>query len=273
MVMMSSNLVAEKLLSLEGNPYYLTFNKVGIIKSSNKVKVRSTNNNSVIEIKVGKFLNKLFSLIGFCNFTNADIEEFVNQYKGLISFEETFEDFDIVEGKDLKTYYHYSKYAEDKGVLGNSCMKNKRHQKYLKFYSKNPKNVSLLILRKKGTDLIMGRALIWKKLKIDGTQKVTFMDRVYSYDDSVTEQFKIYARMNGFLYKKFQNSEKIGPFILGHNQLPVDTVLSLKLKNIKKIKTYPYLDTLCMYSLKKGDLTNKKFRGSVELTTTDGDFY
>lgn len=275
------NNIAENLLKIEGKMFFLPFNDIGYIQNTNKVTVGIYKKDISIqsEMRVGKFVTKLYSLI-HKTFTNAQLEAFTNKYKGMSMFDETFGNFELVEGKDIKKYYHYSNYAENKGILGNSCMKGDTHQKFLNIYSKNTENVSLLILKDGNTDKIMGRAIVWKNINMrpgskEDTKsfKVNLMDRIYSYDDYVTEQFKMYAKIKGWAYKQTQNSVRVGPFIYNNEILSDDTKFFFYLKNIKNVKKFPYMDTLSRFSTKKGFISNRKFKDSVELTSTDGHFY
>jgi len=276
------NLIAKDLLKIEGKLYFLPFNNVNYIQNTNKVTVSFYKNDTSInvEMKIGKFITKLYTLV-HKRFTNEQVEEFVNTYKGMVMFDETFANFHLVQGTDIKKYYHYSNYQENKGVLGNSCMKHDSLQKVFKIYTKNTDKVSLLILKDPNTGKIRGRAIVWKNInmragsKESGVKsiKVNFMDRIYSYDDSVTEQFKMYAKINGWMYKQKQNSGPNGPFIFENKILPNDTKLFFYLDYFDKIKKYPYLDTLSKFSIEKGFISNRKFKDCVELTSTDGHFY
>jgi hypothetical protein len=67
--------------------------------------------------------------------------------------------FEIVEGDEIAKWYRYENYAENKGTLGNSCMRDKRDS-FFEIYTKNPEVCRMLILKE--DDKILGRALIWK---------------------------------------------------------------------------------------------------------------
>src|SRR5690606_25207707 len=69
------------------------------------------------EIKIGKFINKLFNK----EFSDKEIEDFVNLFKS--EMKKKTEVFEIVEGDDIEYWYNCDNYLNKKGNLGNSCMR------------------------------------------------------------------------------------------------------------------------------------------------------
>jgi hypothetical protein len=112
-----------------------------------------TYNKSRGQVKLGKFVNKLFP----DKYNDKQVEEFVNLFKSTI--EKSTERFEIVEGDDIAFWYNSENYKEKSGNLGNSCMSTKGSTMF-KFYTLNPEVCRLLILKE--DDKILGRALVWK---------------------------------------------------------------------------------------------------------------
>lgn len=270
------NNISKSLLKLEDKLLFLDFNDITIIDNSNQVKVISSKNGNTINMRIGRMVTRLFKSLGL-DFNNSELEEFANQYKSIAKFEETFKNFELVTGEDIRKYYHKDNYEEKRGVLGGSCMSSEGKQKYLDIYVDNTDKIALLIL--KNGSKIKGRAIVWKDIYMRRGPKgscdkevATLMDRIYTFDDSVTEQFKLYAKKMGWVYKWRQNSDSNGPFVLDNHKLPSDTKFFWYLDNIGQ-DYFPYLDTMVNYSLEKGFISNRKFVNSVKLTDTGGSYY
>jgi uridylate kinase len=63
------------------------------------------------------------------NFSDKQIEEFVNKFKATIDSAEgnSFDRFETVSGADILKYYNINNYEDfDEGQLGHSCLNNKR---------------------------------------------------------------------------------------------------------------------------------------------------
>jgi hypothetical protein len=216
------------------------------------------NSNKRQKSKIGKILNKLLNL------PIDEIEKSVNIYKSTYKekIEEAYNRFEIVKGEKLVYWYDYQNYDEQKGPLGNSCMK---HAKYLELYEKNPDKVKLLILKNEEGDKIRGRALIWN---LDEPENEKFLDRIYTIEDSDVELFINYAKNNGWLYKTLQG------------QYSGDIINPKINKKVKKLKVYidididytyyPYLDTLYYYNKENGLLSNIDDEYDVILNDVDG---
>ncbi len=186
-----------------------------------------------------------------CEFKDSEIELFVNEFLALrkeLNLEENGIEFKIVEGDDVAKYYHYSNYYGydkniKKGTLWNSCMRMDRCQKYFTIYTENPEQVKMLVLL--SGDKAVGRALLWKLDEIQDSDpdkkyslEGTFMDRIYSINDSDEKLFINYAIKNDWSYR--DNTKTI---CFNREQLP-NAILRVSLDNTPSGQYYPYVDTL-----------------------------
>jgi hypothetical protein len=215
------------------------------------------------EIRIGRAIKQLLKGAGVEK-SDADIEKFVNKWKSRIKYEvDKFDFFKLVKGDDIRKWYHEDKYKKDGGTLNGSCMRHSSCQKYFDIYTKNPDVCQLLILVD-DTDRLTGRALVWKLR--DGE---TFMDRIYSTNDSDVDLFKSYAIKEGWYYKGSQNND------------PDETIIAPKgEKNISNLfvdldtdfKYYPYMDTLRYLSKSGGYITNCYDDYYLKLDDTEGTY-
>ncbi len=166
------------------------------------------------------------------------LEDFVNLYKstfdGINNVKE--ERFQLVEGDEIRKWYHADNYFELKGQLGNSCMRYTRCQDYLDIYVNNPEVCKLLIYKsEEDPGKIIGRALIWN---IKPTPKgiTKYMDRIYTIADSDRLLFQDWATENGVNY--------------GYSG-----VKYIQLNNVNFNK-YPYMDTFIYLNKETKSLTN-----------------
>lgn len=239
--------------------------KLAIIKSSDDYgyksiflvdKTQLSKNYSIIkdsEMSVGRFVRAFLKKVDV-KFDDKDIEKFVNEYKTIMRIKrDSFKNFEEVSGNDIKKYYLYTNYANrNNGTLGKSCMKHVKCQRFLDIYTKNPKQVSMIILKETGNDLICGRALLWTNRKGD-----RFMDRIYTNDTSREIEFIEYAIFNGFYYKEKQNYD-IGTLVF--NKVVKKGYFKVYLDD-KNFDKYPYMDTLKFLYLSEGSLTSESFNG------------
>lgn len=258
---------------------------------------RETNNNFNKGVN-----NKLRGTIGINQFVNeifnneyiskplTDEEKIFNREHGLKSKPQQLEDFVnrfksyrtpgelvLVSGKDIIKWYNGDNYTKGGGDLNSSCMRYNDCSPYIEFYSKNKDMVSLLIMKdKENSDLICGRALIWKLSKPDDR---TFMDRIYTVKDHDAEAFKQYAKEQGWLHKYNQNMQE-DEFIIDTNDGSKEK-MTLIVDNIKSHWEYPYMDTFKYYfeSNDIGELTNnwkilpKTEKKLYKLESTEGSYY
>ena len=222
--------------------------------------------------KIGRVINKLFPNEFKPNGdAGNDIESFVQLYKSLRTEGLLFE---LVKGEQIKHYYledNYIPYNGSANPLHKSCMRHDDCQEYLDFYTNNPQKVNLLILKdKEYVDKIIGRALVWE---LDSPSGRKFMDRIYYTTDDIIQQFKDYAKSNGWIYKSKQDSNEYGPFFDTTNG-SASWDLNLVVNGMKDGDgTYPYLDTLKYYdgNTLSNNIRNININDGVKLEDTEGD--
>jgi hypothetical protein len=215
--------------------------------------------NSRYKGKPGAFVSKLFKDI-----PSKEVEKFSNLFRTQ-SAKASFT-FKVVDGDEIKKYYHYSSYASERGSLGVSCMKHDHCQKVLKLYTKNTDQVKMLIMLDDNNALI-GRALLWD------LESNKIMDRIYTQlDEDFSFHFKKWATENGYLYKSEQN---------WFNTLFFEN-LNIKRKELQlefnlgtNPRKYPYMDTFKFVNLESGRLFNYIPENvSVRtLTSSDGGYH
>lgn len=217
------------------------------------------------KMKIGRLVRSILNDIG-AEFSDRDIEQFVNEYKAKIDNLNNIEQyFEIVDGEEIKHWYSVDNYYAEEGSLGGSCMRYDECQDYLDIYVNN-KNVNLLILKSPNdSDKIIGRALIWTLT--DGS---TFMDRVYVYKEFYSNIFKEYASKNNWLYKKSDNSSEDCDVIKPDGSIYSDE-LEVKVKGYDYEK-YPYADTLKFYYLYDNKISNRsdKKKDYIKIEDTEG---
>lgn len=183
-----------------------------------------------VSIKIGRFLRKVN------NFTDAEIQNFTNNFKGYLKFKTDTSRFELISGEDIRKYYLDSSYEYKKGHLGQSCMRHAKCQPFLDIYTSNTDICKLLILRGYNTDKIAGRALIWT---LDTGE--LYLDRVYCVLDSDMKFFEEYAKSLGckWSYDKIYDENN-----------PKFIELKIKPKN-QVFDFYPFMDTFRYYYPKK----------------------
>jgi len=211
-------------------------------------------------VKPGGFISKLFKDI-----PAKEVEKFSNLYRAQ-SNKAKF-DFKVVDGDDIKTYYHINSYAQERGTLGASCMKYDNCQDYLGIYTENTDKVKLLVMLNEDGGL-MGRALLWD------FETVKIMDRIYTIaDEEFLFQFKKWATDNGYLYKSEQNWYNT-LFFENLSTEKKELKLNIKLDNFQ-FRRYPYVDTFKFFDEEKGLLLNYMPSGDEfrTLCASDGGKY
>jgi hypothetical protein len=229
---------------------YAVINKVALTKTTPNLFLSSKN-----KLKVGRFVTHIFEQNNV-EFTPVEIEEFVNLYKSTFDIlQDKFSFFEIVDGTDISYWYNRDNYEEQSGVLGNSCMGGS-DSNFFRIYEEN-KNCKLLILKSdKGilkdgvikSNYIIGRALVWNAKIVDNGEIrwITFMDRIYTNNDSDIEVFTAYARKMGWWYKTSQNYYPETSITNGEEIIEFDHYtkrLEVDIENIYFDK-YPFIDTL-----------------------------
>jgi hypothetical protein len=188
-------------------------------------------------VRVGRLVRAMLRAAGR-EFTDAQVEEFVNKYKAAWDLSrDAFRNFELVSGDDIAHWYWYGNYAPATGgTLHNSCMSRKPGS-FFEIYTQNPDVCSLLVLKSEDHDgKITGRALVWR-----AEEGFTFMDRVYTNDESDVQLFRHYAHSRGWYHKgdndSSENMVAVGPDGQGEHNV------SVAIKRVK-YKKFPYMDTL-----------------------------
>lgn len=181
--------------------------------------------------------------------TDPEIENFVNAYKKEWLDRYTEPNFRIVKGDDILHWYLQENYYKGGlSTLGNSCMRYKEKNHFMKLYSENSDVVSMAIMTKlddDGEEKLVSRGLIWK---IDDNKY--YSDRIY-YNSN-----PLYPLM-----KKLISQELDGEIIFYEKgNIPP---IKVNLKNID-FEKYPYADSLyyIFSKLVDGRLSDQSFIAS-----------
>jgi hypothetical protein len=207
------------------------------------------------DIGIGRWTRRIFTEVHKSTILDSKIEEFVNLYKAAIDGEDLTK-FELVSGDDIRKWYLKDNYEQERGQLGNSCMRYRNCQDFFDIYVKNPEVCQLLILKSDDDkDKITGRALIWKLT--DGDY---YMDRIYTINDSDKLLFQDYARIN-----KIENSYD------GNSSLDLEVKLG-----DHTYQKYPYMDTFVVYNpttkILKDDEDLWPGQGYISIQDTQGGF-
>ncbi len=284
-------MVEEVLEEGSGEPRIGVINKAAMEIDSDELKaIWKTSRNPV---KVGRFA-RAFLTAAKVEFTDRDIEEFVNQYKATFDFaQNALAQFDIVKGKDIIHWYWVDQYQSGGGTLNNSCMAE-ADSDWLAIYAKN-KQVSLVVLYddngtvndgKYTSTKIKGRAILWE-CSVNG-QDGMFLDRIYTSHDSDVELFKQYAEKNGWWYKKSQTMSPDEKLTNGSQDLSRPKIVC-KVDDADPTGCYPYMDTMCFINTSDNLVGNSvdavdpegqysdsydEYDGPIRCArTTDGEWY
>ena len=199
-------------------------------------------------IGVGKIVGKLFE---DDKFSQDAINSFINTFKAECDAIGMYDRFQVVDGENLRRWYHEKSYAQGSGILNGSCMRYEAAQKFLDMYVKNPEKCALVILTD-GAGKLIGRALLWKNLRKPNGK--TFMDRIYTIKQSDEEMFKKFAKENGWIYK-YQQSSHDASYMDGDKR--VYDSLSLQLTPVpQSYSKYPYMDTMKYFTPESGRLAS-----------------
>jgi hypothetical protein len=196
-------------------------------------------------------IGNLFRLLDFKDFTQLDIQHFVDHLKTVKN-----DGLKEINGKDILWAYHEDNYekndTDDKGDLNKSCMRYDKCQEWLEIYTNNPEVCSLLVLYNP-EGLVRGRCLIWTDT--DGQR---FADRVYCSNDQYIPDFNTYFRENSI------------------ETSPTGVVQLKKSPNDRYEYTYyPFMDTLKYYYTDTGILSDDIYDDDysyIELVSTTGDY-
>lgn len=157
----------------------------------------------------------------------------------------------VVQGKDIREAYNT-------GFGGYTCMSGGDYSGYTKLYADNPGVVAMI----KYENGVQARALLWTT---DDGAKV--LDRVYPDDGGAhIIAIRLWAEKQGYIARSY-------------NHLPEDDSIPLSDDSERKVKlhdskVYPYLDTFCFGTIKRGHvhLSNVKKDGDHIFQGTNGEW-
>jgi len=210
-----------------------------------------------VDIKVGRFVRRFLGE----EFTDAQIEDFVNKWKS--SFQIEGENFEFRTGNGIVEAYDTTNYHGEEGYnpLWNSCMNNRTDLVDFYLYVKDLEMLVLVDSESK----IMGRALLWTD---DEGRKL--LDRVYYINDKDYYKFINLAKENGWYYKK-RNISGGSTWILNGIEQKVHSKIKYPVESISDL--FPYVDSFYYLDDKNGFLMNYEPSGSYYvLNDTDGQY-
>ena len=200
---------------------------------------------------------------------DADIEKLCNTLKSIL-----FQDlkFDIVEGEDIRKWYHESRYYYKAGTLSNSCMRYSACQDYLDMYCKTD---CKMVIATNPDGQLCGRAILWPRSmwNKDYFQHSDYiMDRIYGIESTIM-QFKEYAEDNLFTYKKHQNYSDNQCFMTPSSRVKgceyIDESKRMQMNwEQRGFNYWPYADTFNVLKIDEDGVKN--FGSGDTLTETDG---
>lgn len=205
-------------------------------------------------VRTGRGIKGLLTAGDF-KFKESEIEKFINLYKSEIDkMNDIFRSFDLVKGDDISYWYNFENYEmqRSKGTLSTSCMCSVPSS-YFQIYTKNPDVCQLLILKNDEGNKIKGRALVWKLKSPEG---ITYMDRIYTHNDSDIELFRQYAKSKGWHYKPNNNHQTSNDMVNPNGDVVQMGTLFVQLGDHTYSK-YPYLDTLKAFNTYKKTLSTE----------------
>lgn len=249
--------------NIDDNPRLVVLNKEALSQTDIDDKIWNLNRT---EIFVGRLVNAILKSAKL-NFSNKEIEDFVNLYKATFDImADKLNQFDIVKGDDIAYWYNIDRYESGGGSLNNSCM-SEVEDSYFDIYTEN-KQVSLIILYSDDSnETIKGRAILWEA-KIDGNPSM-FMDRIYTTHDSDVELFKQYAQKNEYWYKNTQNMDQESSITDG--KINKYSLIIAYLNDVD-FDYYPFIDTLSYISLDRKTTSNSSEYADRSARSTDGDW-
>jgi len=212
------------------------------------------------EIKYGKGIRAILNQPNLPPTSMVDIQNISQSLKSEYTFVGKME---IVQGEDIRHYYHYNQYATgNTESLGSSCMRHDSCQDFFDIYVDNPDKVKMVIAN---TDEgIIGRALLWYT-----DCKTLIMDRIYGNEITVNA-LKKWAHENGYIHKKVQSYSNDTEFVTTVGEI-IEKNYTITLE--RKSDYVPYMDTFkytdCIYS-KNLELTNDSNYDNYTLDSTDG---
>ena len=184
-------------------PHYIKFK----LNDRLKIMAEFRQDDKTTEIAAGKLLRKLPWVL---ERTDADIEKMCNTLKSFLCPPITFK---IVEGEDIRHWYHEDRYFYKSGTLINSCMRYSACQDYIEMYVKTD---CKMLIATNSDNKLMGRAILWPRSMWNKNyfeHSDYIMDRIYGTETTIV-RFKQYAIKNHFVYKKHQNFSDTQSFMV-----------------------------------------------------------
>lgn len=194
--------------------------------------------------KIGRMVRQILKDNGY-NFSESDIEKFVNQFKSTWNVKHGVgRKIEVAKGDDIIYWYNEKNYFKGEGTLGNSCMRYEHKANFMRIYADNPDKISMITLRQ--DDKLLARALVWK---LDDGR--IYLDRIYAIQDSDFD----------FVYNwALQNIGGDNPSNMpSHYKGRVGAIKCSIDKAVEE--EYPYADSMyyLFQELKDGQLTGKGY--------------
>ena len=218
-----------------------------------------------VDIKVGRFVRRFLGE----EFTDAQIEDFVNKWKS--SFQIEGEKFEFRTGNGIVEAYDTKNYHGEEGYnpLWNSCMNNRTDLVDFYLYVEDLEMVVLVDSENK----IIGRSLLWTD--VEGRK---ILDRVYYINDKDYYKFINLAKENGWYYKK-RNISGGSTWILDGQEQKIKVKIKFPVESFSEFRDqwqepkFPYVDSF-YYLSEEGFLMNfEPSSGSYYvLNDTDGQY-
>ncbi|MGL5715389.1 MAG: hypothetical protein ACRCX2_20390 [Paraclostridium sp.] len=143
---------------------------------------------------------------------------------------------EVLEGKELLQVFKRDNNSPN-GSIGQSCMLGKNNS-YFKIYEDNAK----VAVVKDDNGKIILRAIIWQLYSDSSRKRITFMDRIYSSNDSMIPMLLNWAMKQGWYTLKSQTHSERNMVSPKGQLVPFDD-FHAKLKE-HSYENYPYVDTL-----------------------------
>ena len=179
-------------------------------------------------------------------------------------------DFAVVQGEDIRKWYHGENYNIEinTGSLSGSCMKYSSCQPYMSIYAQNPDKVQMLTVTH--MEKLLARALLWTT---DCGKKI--MDRIYGSDKYINA-VKAWANNNGYMTKHRQSYDDSTTWVTPTGEtITQNYFVTLKYYPNQPL---PYFDTFYMSDIASSacnthgelKLSNARFTDCKALRSTSG---